>query len=175
MRRTRWVLSCLLMLSFAIVVAVSVCSYRGALGFSGTTMHTPGLALSFERGEVWFYIWNPSDQPGFHWEFSAYAPNPLATGFRFRFTRGIVARNNFLSAGILPSWSIAIVLLALRWAIGVKKRRRIPGTCFHCGYDLRATPECCPECGVKPEKPRQRGREALAAALLKRMPREYRA
>src|SRR4051794_9429315 len=59
----------------------------------------------------------------------------------------------------VPHWSVALPLaiLPLIWSKrlvrGVRQRRR--GThnrCLACGYDLRATPERCPECGATPAK-----------------------
>lgn len=55
---------------------------------------------------------------------------------------------------IIPDWFPPIVLLQLpalsisRWA--AKASRRVLGRCVACGYDLRASPGRCPECGHIP-------------------------
>jgi hypothetical protein len=47
--------------------------------------------------------------------------------------------------GILPlAW---VRLSVRRW------RRRKTGRCSSCGYDIRATPDRCPECGAVPREP----------------------
>jgi hypothetical protein len=52
-----------------------------------------------------------------------------------------------------PCWFLAVLSFALpswRAAIMIRDRKRIAGHCRSCGYDLRATPERCPECGTVP-------------------------
>jgi hypothetical protein len=53
---------------------------------------------------------------------------------------------------VVPMWFVAVMfalLPAVRWRSCVRRRPR-PGNCVNCGYDLRATPERCPECGTAP-------------------------
>jgi hypothetical protein len=47
-------------------------------------------------------------------------------------------------SGILPAWMIGRML----WRCEITKIRKANGRCSKCGYDLRGTPDQCPECGT---------------------------
>jgi hypothetical protein len=55
---------------------------------------------------------------------------------------------------VLPYWAVALAAaglpaVSLRHILRGRRRRRL-GRCWHCGYDLRASPDRCPECGALP-------------------------
>jgi hypothetical protein len=69
-------------------------------------------------------------------------------GFRYlRVTSNGMRRWNL----VVPFWAPALATATLPLArVGVRSRRarrRRAGLCPTCGYDLRATPDRCPECG----------------------------
>jgi hypothetical protein len=87
---------------------------------------------------------------------------PPSSGFIFAHDRddvptawspGVTVRLDRLRIG-LPNWLIALVTAILpAWAaLRYFRRRRVRtiGHCTKCGYDLRATPDRCPECGTVP-------------------------
>jgi hypothetical protein len=107
---------------------------------------------------AWFSRW------GFEWSGYDVTISPTSVG------NGIIKARNIL----VPYWSLLVptAIPALVWLMLLKKRRKrngrlAKGLCLRCGYDLRATPQRCPECGAEPDP--------WALATLKSFKLEHRA
>jgi len=54
---------------------------------------------------------------------------------------------------VVPFWFIAaLTALIISAALGLRPKKHRRGLCSSCGYDLRATPHRCPECGAVPAR-----------------------
>jgi hypothetical protein len=101
---------------------------------------------------------------GFHWrreQPAAFLSPPQATlARRLGFDVAVLAQQLgprqlvYTKGVILPTWFVLVVsaflpaVLVLRQRCWRTARRLSRGQCVHCGYDLRASPERCPECGT---------------------------
>jgi hypothetical protein len=79
--------------------------------------------------------------------------NSLGFGFQSQTMSGpIMARQDRLVELILPYWSVTLVLMLPAAGSLIRRYRRVmrltTNHCAQCGYDLRATPDRCPECGA---------------------------
>jgi hypothetical protein len=82
---------------------------------------------------------------------TVHAPS-LRNGFGFYHAWvGVRGATSIHHVGV-PYWAVFVVvgLPLASWTCHVRRqgRRQQAGCCERCGYDLRATPERCPECGA---------------------------
>jgi hypothetical protein len=160
---------------FTLLAAISLllCAAMGVLWvrscFQYDEIYLPGFvsSLSWRGGVVFDYRRDPHDDPveWLHGPASEYDPNgwQVDEGINehlvFR-ALGFGASRIDLGLGTgafayrlqLPDWfliGVTAMLPATRlWMLHCARRRTRRGACLACGYDLRATPDRCPECGT---------------------------
>jgi hypothetical protein len=89
----------------------------------------------------------PIPRPSFRWD----DKEIIALGFEFRSGDGGAARSQF-RVSYVPCWfiiALTSILPAIRFFVWKRTdTRQSRNLCLHCGYDLRESPERCPECGT---------------------------
>ena len=131
--------------------------------------------LGWERGSFRYwgdYDWQIINGGSLGWKISSRTVDGRSTiaeawrdvgfyslGFAVKVRRGEMSADGrpgrIKSFGMLiPHWFVLLLLALLpaRWAVLRQRETRMRrlGVCISCGYDLRATPERCPECGAVP-------------------------
>ena len=88
----------------------------------------------------------PESRPGFRWSCEGPVATPRVSPSLGRLAIGVPMWLPTLLAGLPPAACLAGLILRRRRRAG----RSAAGLCPACGYDLRATPGRCPECGRVP-------------------------
>jgi hypothetical protein len=122
-------------------------SIRGTLAMMPSTARATGAGFIYDRAEdmdsTERALWRAKGNRW--WE---------RAGFYFRFQD---LRSEWRLYLYFPFWFLTVATAILPAAAIIVQwrgaRRGINGRCTCCGYDLRATPERCPECGAVPQRP----------------------
>jgi hypothetical protein len=173
-RFCRWILNAIAIVCFIAFLAVVALWVRSRPPYDGEWIHLEHtyqyksglLDAGSARGAVGIALWGAVySQPDFldhsidgFWyaRDDAMFPQNSFHGFfchwRLDNTPGFREAEIFIS---VPDWLVLIIVGAYPgWRLFrylSRRRRYQDGMCPSCGYDLRATPDRCPECGKIPE------------------------
>jgi hypothetical protein len=154
--------------NFAAMLSLLLCvASLGAWGFGRYSPLLFSLGNARIRAQYGQFSWQLG-RLWVHWS-TSFRPIPASASARFlvrrHFAYVVFVKTDMVVPGAsgpvstgyvtadlyVPFWELATVfaVIPLAWTIRRFLRRRpTPGLCRVCGYDLRATPDRCPECGL---------------------------
>ena len=158
MRRIHWLIAVLILLFTYCLAAVSTPPWGGqraamarGSGPGGVRIGLFGVCAGFHRS---IPLAAPTQNTPQGWGFapagSARDWSHYAAGIGLTH-RSSASTENY---GVLLPWWLLLALAGAPclWRFDKKAKRRVwqlaQGLCLHCGYDLRASRERCPECGT---------------------------
>jgi hypothetical protein len=97
----------------------------------------------YEKG--WSAQWGQFGAQRFAFQYKVNLPQTMVT---VAGSKAVLAMPHWLLAALALALPSVVAIVRIRFAL----RKMRAGFCAHCGYDLRATPERCPECGAVPAK-----------------------
>jgi 4-amino-4-deoxy-L-arabinose transferase-like glycosyltransferase len=127
----------------------------GVLSMSGEIRIERCTYAFFNRGWVHeSYANTTTSRTGLAGEIATLDPgNGLPRRMGFAFARSAIRPGATRTALYLPHWFLVTLFAIIpAWRVWAATHgRSCAGYCPVCGYDLRATPDKCPECGTSPK------------------------
>jgi hypothetical protein len=136
---------------FALSLALELVAFRDAPDSQYQVVLADGYVwLRTLRGAGAF----PSPAGSPHWSADAGLHCPAGNAYSFYPTYYLIPGAQYETRFVsIPLW-LPMAITAVPAAFGARRMRRKwrvkRGRCWRCGYDLRATPDRCPECGATP-------------------------
>jgi hypothetical protein len=113
-------------------------------------------ARSFPTWSTPIIPWVLNGGPGEWPEFGPVSLWPPASAKLYRDQQVNDGVTNSWRGAVIPLWLLLVATSAfpaarcILWRRTIRRTRGRLNVCFKCGYDLRATPDRCPECGAVP-------------------------
>jgi hypothetical protein len=153
-------LSIISVLAIALWIASERYFVRAGVSASSNPDSYREWGLVAENGGFSFFVEDATDHRNWsHWELywerqsvPLYGGGWVKLGLGFDSKSIRFSDGSFFRGAIAPAWfcvSVVSLPAALLALLRYGKRPRAVGTCAKCGYDLRASPDLCPECGTE--------------------------
>jgi hypothetical protein len=133
---------------------ISALSERGGLRFTLDSVSADGKGRGVGLGGM-SPGWHLANQPSSRYPYVISGGSVFGWGFQYRISHESDASfDNRQTVFVVPQGVVAgfTLIFPLIWARRYRRTRQqsIDKACARCGYDLRATPDRCPECGAVP-------------------------